>query len=79
MRWSMSYPGYEAQKKAIMKYQKARKRIVLSVKSEVKEELSNRAAQRGMSLTGYILDELGVADAASAVKEEKHESDREAT
>ena len=75
----MSYPGYEAQKKAILKYQKARKRIVLYVKSEVKEKLSYRASQRGMSLTGYILDELGVAEGASDVKEGKHEPDGQTT
>ena len=75
----MGYPGYQAQKKAILKYQKSRKRIVLSVKSEVKDELSNRAAECGMSLTGYILDALGVASVFSDDEEVNHESDKGTT
>jgi len=72
----MSYPGYEAQKKAILKYQKSRERIILSVKREVKEDLKVRAGKRGMSLSGYILDVLMRDGALPEEKEVNHESDR---
>lgn len=65
----MGYPGYQAQKKAILKYQKTRERIVLYVKKEVKEDLVKRAENHGMSLSGYILDALGAAGSDSERKE----------
>jgi len=53
--YAMSYPGYQAQKKAILKYQKSHARIVLYVKKELKEELSKRAEEHGLSLPRYVL------------------------